>query len=349
MAEAREERERMKSALRVVLLLVGLVLFGWFIQRAGLAEIWRTCASLGWFAPLVLVPYGIVYVVDTLGWRFAFAPGALKRVGFWTLYRVRWCGEAVNNVVPSVYVGGEAVKVYLLRQRGEDAGEATASVIVGRSLQTLTQVVFIALGSAAFLSLRSQEAEVRSALMVVLAGSVCAVGALFWLQSRGMFTLLFRVLDRVGVKLTLLEGRREELRRIDEQVSSFYRKHPGRVAASAAGYLCGWLLDTMDIFLVAWLVGTPISWAQALAIEAFIGVAKVLGLFVPGAIGVQESGIALVCRLAGLPDALGLAYAILRRGRELVYASIGWSLLYAGEASTKGLWCRISAQAGDKL
>ena len=115
----------------------------------------------------------------------------------------------------------------------------------------------------------------------------------------------------------------------------------------ACGYFSGWLLDTLDIYLVSWLLGMPIGWTQALAVEAFISVAKMLGLFVPGALGVQESGIALVCRLAGLPDALGLAYAIIRRGRDVVYASLGWLLLYLEEASLKELPQRIASQSNE--
>lgn len=339
----------MKNAVRAVVLVFGVALFAWFVRRAGPGEIWRTCLSLGWYAPLTLIPYGIVYMADTCGWRFAFVTRALSAVGFWTLYRVRWCGEAVNNVVPSAYVGGEAVKVYLLAKRGVDAGDSTASVIVGRSLQTLTQVIFIAMGSAAFIALAPAESGVRTALAIVLAGSVVAVIALFWLQTRGLFAMAFRALSQFGVSLASLESRAPKWRRVDELVMEFYRGERRRVIGSAGGYLCGWLLDTMDILLVSWLVGMPISWTQALAIEAFIGVSKVLGLFVPGAIGVQESGIALVCRLAGLPDALGLSYAIIRRGREVVYASIGWVLLYADEASLKGISGRVAAETRNQL
>ena len=334
----------MKIAFRAILLLLGLGLFGWFVHRAGPGEIWRTCASLGWYAPLALIPYGVVYGVDTLGWKFAFAREAVSRVGFWSLFRVRWCGEAVNNVVPSAYVGGEAVKVYLLRKRGVAIRDATASVIVGRTVQTLTQVMFIALGSAAFLSIAQPTSAFRQGMIAVLVGSLAAIGALFWLQSRGMFSILFAILERLKIRIKSLESNRAGLEQVDRQVVGFYRHDRGRFFKSTCFYLGGWLLDTMDIFLVSWLVGMPISWSQALAIEAFIGVAKVLGLFVPGALGVQESGIALVCRMAGLPDALGLSYAIIRRGREVIYASFGWLLLYAEEATLKGLSGKVAAQ-----
>jgi uncharacterized membrane protein YbhN (UPF0104 family) len=85
------------------------------------------------------------------------------------------------------------------------------------------------------------------------------------------------------------------------------------------------------------------TWLQALAVEAFISVAKVLGLFVPGAVGVQESGVVLLCRLAGLPEPFGLAYALFRRGRELLYAAVGWAWLSLEEASLP----RLRQEAGE--
>jgi len=74
----------------------------------------------------------------------------------------------------------------------------------------------------------------------------------------------------------------------------------------------------------------PIDFSHALAVEAFISVAKALGIFVPGALGVQESGIVFLGYLFGLPPALGVSYAIIRRGREVAYAAIGGIFLCTG-------------------
>jgi hypothetical protein len=62
----------MKLALKLAVAAVGLALFGWFVHRAGVGEIASAFANLSWFAPLVLLPYTLVYVLDTAGWRFAF-------------------------------------------------------------------------------------------------------------------------------------------------------------------------------------------------------------------------------------------------------------------------------------
>src|SRR4051794_10679588 len=105
----------MKLALRLLIALAGLALFAWFVHRAGPAEIAAAFGRLGWSAPLALVPFALVYVLDTLGWRFAFGRDGVP-VGYGTLFRIRWAGESINSVIASAYIGGEAVKVHLLQK-----------------------------------------------------------------------------------------------------------------------------------------------------------------------------------------------------------------------------------------
>jgi uncharacterized membrane protein YbhN (UPF0104 family) len=109
------------------------------------------------------------------------------------------------------------------------------------------------------------------------------------------------------------------------------------------------MLDTLDSFLVAWLLGMPMAWLQALAIEAFIGVARILGFLTPGSLGVQETGITLVCSLAGLPPEFGPAYAIIRRGRDACYAALGWFFLYLEESSLSAFREHMREETGRTL
>lgn len=323
----------MKLALKLLLLGVGLALFGWYVQRVGVAELASALRPLGWYAPLVLVPYGVVYVVDCLGWRWTL-PVQLP-VGFLALLRIRWAGEAVNNVVPSAYVGGEAVKVYLLGQRGVPAPVATSAAIVSKSAQTVAQIGFIALAALALLLIAPDQAGLRPALLLILTGGLATVALLFWLQQRGVFRTLLAVADRLNVAQAWLRQRRAAWLETDRTIGTFYREHRGRFLASVGSYLGGWLLDSVEIYLVAHLLGQPINWLQAIAVEAFTGVAKLMGMWIPGALGVQESGLLLAGRWAGLPEPFCFAYAVLRRGREAVFVGIGWLFLYAGNVNLR--------------
>lgn len=321
----------MKAGWKIAALAAGLALFGWYLAEADLGTVAREIAGMGWAAPLVLIPYFVVYISDCIGWRFTL-PRA-PRVRFWRLFRIRWAGESVNNLVPSGYVGGEAVKVCLLQRHGVGAQAGAVSAVVSKTAQSTAQFLFILLGAVLFYRLAGGQPGLRTGLLMIIGCGVGALGVLFWVQRVGLFGLFLRIVSLCRVRLEALEKRRGSIMEADRLIFGFYRENPRRFYASAAFYMGGWMLDSVEIFLVAWMLDMPITWAQAVAMEAFTGVAKALGMWVPGSIGVQESGILLLGRLAGLPDALSATYALIRRARELIFAGAGMLLLYAAQGS----------------
>jgi len=331
----------LKTLIRFILLLLGLALFGWFVREVDPRLIWAELRLLGWFAPLVLMPYFAVYLMDTLGWRFAFGKSYPETLSFAALFRVRWMGEAVSNVTPTAQLGGEAVKVYLLGKRGFSALQATASVVVGKTIQFSAQVIFLSFGALASFRLFDDSASVRGSIAFVVMLCAGSVTSLFWLQRRGLFGSIVGLLGKFRIHLRRFEAQVEALRGVDQRIIDYYRNERGHFLASLFSYLSGWMLDTMEIMLVAYLMGVPLDWFQALAIEALIGVAKGFGSVAPGSIGIQETGIVLLCRLAGAPDQFGVAYAVVRRGRELIYAALGWLMLSFEESSIRGFSQRV--------
>jgi len=335
----------LKPALRILLLLLGLAVFGWFVREVDPRLIWAELRQLGWFAPLVLLPYLAVYLTDTLGWRFAFGkslPGALS---YAMLFRIRWMGEAVSNVTPTAQLGGEAVKVYLLGKRGFSTLQAVASVVIGKTIQFSAQVIFLTFGALASIRLFEDSASVRRAIAVVVVICAGSVMSLFWLQRRGLFGSIIALMGKLRIRLKRFEAQLEALRGVDRRIIDYYRDERVHFASSLFFYLGGWILDTLEIMLVAYLMGVPLDWFQALAIEALIGVVKGFGSVAPGSIGIQETGIVLLCRLAGAPDSFGVAYAVVRRGRELTYAGLGWLMLFLEESTIRGFSERVERDA----
>lgn len=325
----------MKTALKGIVLALGLGLFGWFIHRAGPAEILANISRLGWWMPVVLLPYFLVYVMDTWGWYLAFGSYAPVRPAYRTLFRVRWAGESINSVIPSGYVGGEALKVYLLRKRGWSGLTAGTSVVASKTCQVLAQVFFIGLGALAALTRLPAGSDARAGMLLITVAALGLVGLIFLLQRRGMFSSLHGLLARLSIRIQALEANRPGLRKLDDQIYGFYHRDRQRFFQTTGAFLGGWLCDAIEIYVVCHLLGLPLAWTEAVAIESFISVAKALGIFVPGALGVQESGVVLLFEIFGLPAPVAVTYAIIRRGRELVYVLIGGALLYSEEASFK--------------
>lgn len=323
----------MKTAAKILALVAGVALFGWYLSRADLGEVWKALARLGWMAPVALIPYFCVYIVDCVGWRFCLVPGV--RVPFLALIRIRWAGESVNNVLPSAYIGGETVKVYLLRKKGVSGKTGATGAVVSKTAQTVAQLILIILASVAFLRIAGDRPGLPFAMLMVICTGALVLAGLFWVQRRGIFNSVLALVSAFRIRPRFVEKYRGRIAEADGAISGFYREHRPRFYASTIFYLCGWLMDTLEIYLVAYLLGMPITWPQALAVEGFTGVAKALGMWVPGSLGIQESGIVMLGRLAGLPDTLSVSYALFRRAREVLFAAAGWLILVAEHTTVK--------------
>ena len=335
---------RVKRALRFIVAAAGLALFAWFVHRTGVDTIWRAFATLGWSAPLILLPYAFVYLLDTVGWRLSFGCALPKAIRFGTLFRIRWAGESLNNVVPSAYLGGEAVKVYLLHKRGLPVADGAASVIIGKTAQVLAEVIFIAFGAVAGSLILPANSPARAGMFAISGAATAIVVMLFWLQRRGIFSTLLALTGRLRLRIRALTSRAESLRQLDQRIFAFYRNDQRRFLSGVTLYLAGWIVDSTEILLVSHLLAMPLDWSQALAFEAFISVAKALGVFAPAALGVQESGVILLFYFFGFPQALAVPYAIIRRARELTFVLFGGALLYAEEPALRGFAGRVARE-----
>lgn len=317
----------MKAHFKALLLIGILGLFGWYLSKLGPAEVFEVITRLGYLAPLILVPYFVVYMVDCLAWSQTLPR---IKVAFWTRYRIRWAGESVNNLVPTAYVGGEAAKVLLLRPYGISAHDGAVAAVVSKTAQTVAQLFFILAASTVFFQLANGQPKLRIGILFILVGGIAAVAALFWVQKIGLFRMFWAFAGALPWKLRAIEERKTRMLELDQTIFGYYREHRARFYRSTFFYLCGWTLDTVEIYLVAHLLDVPITWWQALVVEAFTGVAKAVGMWLPGSLGVQESGIILMGKLVGLPDTFVAAYALIRRARELIFAGVGILLFYVG-------------------
>ena len=319
----------MPNLIRFALFLLGGGLITFLVYQAGPSAVWTNIMVMGPLAPLALIPYGFVYLLDTLGWRTSFPTQTNGSIGFWRFAKIRWAGEATNYILPTAYVGGEALKIYLLNQRGIPSPIGAASAVTSKTCQTIAQVLFLALGALFALNYLPATSPLRIGMIAITVGACLTVVGLSLIQKFGFYRTISLLASKLGIGQQFFRQQSSTITHIDTRIQEFYGQLPHRFYLCVSYYFAGWLADTIEIWLISHLIQSPISWTQALALEAFIGVAKILGMFVPGSLGVQESGVVFLCHIFGLPVIFGTSYALLRRAREICYASIGWSLLYS--------------------
>ena len=168
---------------------------------------------------------------------------------------------------------------------------------------------------------------------------------LFKIQKHGMFTTILGWVRKLGFKLQSLVSEEEKIRELDDQIYDFYNRDKKHFYWCTVTYLMGWMFDTVEIMVVAYFLGAEVAWHHAFAMEAFISIARGFNTLVPGALGIQEFGVVGLFVLFNAGGAtnpnkaneLGTQYAIIRRGRDVVFASLGWFAFYLGEATWKGM------------
>lgn len=121
-------------SLRAALFVGGIAILALLVAWLGAGALMSALTRLTWWQlVLVCLPFGLIMAVDTLGWRYAFAatpPSYLR------LLAARMAGEAVNIVTALGSVGGEAVKVWLLRP-AISYEESVPSVVIAKTTSTL--------------------------------------------------------------------------------------------------------------------------------------------------------------------------------------------------------------------
>ncbi len=313
----------MRRALSIAAAAAGIAIFAAVAARAGPAEIARSLAGMGWLALLVPLPQLLAYLLDTLGWRAAFA-GHPGTPSLWRLYWARMAGEAINLLTPSAYVGGEPLKAYIVARGGAVPGAvAAASVVVAKTLMTVAEVLFLGVGALCALGRVPPGTGLYLGAGATLAAGAGGAALLVFAQRRGLFSGILALLRRLGLRLRALESRAGALERLDAELDRFYSTEPRAFAASVAWHFAGWVLGAGEVYLAARLLGAPAGVLDAIAIEAFVQVAKGATFFVPGSIGFQETSFVLLFRLFGFSAEAGAGVGIVRRARELFLSALG--------------------------
>jgi uncharacterized membrane protein YbhN (UPF0104 family) len=258
-----------------------------------------------------------------------------------SLLRIRLMTEAVAQTLPLGVIWAESLKPMLLgRHAAVPASRAVAGLFARKYLLVSSQAMYVALLSAfGFATLRR--------LSLAFTGhSAFAWGAF---AASGVLCLL-----AFGLRGTLACGRAAKiahalLRRIpsarlqrgllrheasfastDQLSQRYFEFGFARTTLSpGAFFLCGWLCEALESFLILKILGVELDFFALASIEVLLSFLKNVLFVVPAGIGVQELGYVSCLSALGVPDALtiGAAFSALKRGKELFWAAVGYALL----------------------
>ena len=308
--------------INLILLGLAFVFLVWMLHEVGWSTIWQHLLRVGWWWPVLLLPYGIVNLLEAVSWDYLLLT-PVHRPSLALLFRLRLGGEALNSLTPTAGLGGEPFKAARLSASGVPWEDATASVVIQKGIKVLSLVLYIFLGLALAPFLM---AGTTSLLWPLLLGTLFLGGsalAFVFVQGRSPCGQGIRLLERLGLCPARLKEKEEDLKSLDAQMATFYHEHPGRGLLSLTLFFLAWLMHGLEVYLMFWLLGHPISLALALCLDALAMINTALGFLIPCALGVQDGGNVLLALGFHLGATLGAAFSILRRLREAFWMGLG--------------------------
>jgi glycosyltransferase 2 family protein len=307
--------------VRALFLIGGIAALAYLIAQVGPEPLLASLGHLTWWQFLLIcLPYGAVMAVDTLGWLYAF-PG--NPASFGRMFAARTAGEAVNVVTAVGGVGGEAVKVWLLRP-AVSYEESVPSVVIAKTTITIAQALFLVLGLVLAAFVIDFGGPIVTAMLGLLVIEILAVGGFFAAQVTGVVGRAGRLLAWAG-----LIKERSYAERLDASLREYYAHQWWRFVASVAAHLAGWLLGVVETFITMWALEVPVTAATATVIEALGSAVRFATFLVPGSLGTLEGANAAAFEALGLGASAGLTFSLVRRGRQVVWIVVGLLVLVA--------------------
>jgi uncharacterized membrane protein YbhN (UPF0104 family) len=157
------------------------------------------------------------------------------------------------------------------------------------------------------------------ALLSLLAPGVLSLGQAGLLVLPLVLAVVFVIAVRFGLgreQTMRLASRIPALARLSESLS-VVNASGGALLRAAGWHLTAWTLGALEVWVILWVLGTPVGLEEAYVIEALGMAARSLGFVLPAGLGAQEAGLAAVSVALGVPLEAAVAMAMLKRLREV--------------------------------
>lgn len=299
-------------------LLIGFILLVTLLVWQGLQPVVALLLDSGWRLLWLSVVWLPAMLVGGIGWWYLFPRH--RRPGWRPIMHATWLGHAINNLLPVASVGGDIARARLLQLWNHDGIEATASVVVDKTLQTVALMLWGLIGVSllAILAIDSQLATVVLAGFLIL--TVC-ITAFILVQHAGMLGFMARLAERL-FEHDFIGRLKNHAEQVDIAIRATYRRRR-ELALSIVWHTVSLILQAGEVWLGCYLLGQPIGLVEALLLKSLTSTISDIAFIIPNGYGIQEGAYIMIGALIGLSPAFALALALAIRIRDITIALPG--------------------------
>ncbi|MGH9881804.1 MAG: lysylphosphatidylglycerol synthase domain-containing protein, partial [Pyrinomonadaceae bacterium] len=342
-------KARRFAPLGIIFAVLGLLLFAYFIRKAGVAEILAGIRRLGFGFLLILGLSAVRQLVRSLAWTQCFEPPQKLRLRDAITARVM--GDALGNIIPLASVAvSEPSKAVFVRDR-VPLMVGLAALALENIFYSLSVAVFIFSGTAALLLSFSLPKPLRYAAIgaLVVTALIVPLGYLVirkkWRHISG--TLAF--IHNRGIAQARMERTIPRAQNLEDRIYGFYDRNRRRLLPIFLLELCFHLAGVAEVYVTLSFISDVVAptLLTAFVLESVNRVINVAFKFVPLRTGVDEAGTGMLSKVLGFTTAIGVTLAIVRKARDIFWTTIGVALIVRKGLSLRSVTAEAESIATD--
>ncbi len=330
-------RGRKLAPLGIIFGLLGLALFIYFVQKAGLDKITEGIRRLGFAFLLVLGISSIRYMVRSLAWTKCIEAPHLLR--FRDALQARFMGDALGNIVPLASIAvSEPSKAVFVRDR-IPLMVGLSGLAIENIFYSLSVALFIFCGTTTLLLTFTLPRALRYASVGALIATVIVAPLIFLIVRKQwqFFSGSLGFFAKRGVARNWMTKMTPRAQTLEQRIYGFYQRNSSSFLAIFALEGCFHLAGVLEVYTTLYFI-SPIepTLLTAFVLESVNRIINVAFKFVPLRTGVDEAGTGMLSKVLGLTTAIGVTLAIVRKGRDIFWTSIGIVLILTRGFSLRG-------------
>ena len=308
------------SKFKFLYLIFGIALLIFIFNKVDFNSFLNELNKLRFNFFAILIIYFIGFVLDSYSWQLCIENLAKTKLKIYQVFKIRIIGEAFNYIL--FQVGGEPVKAFLLKNNfGIKYKLSIGSLILAKTIILFALIIFCFIGLISIFYTGKFGENFENAALVGFVLFTTLISLFFIVQRYKLTSKLHNIFKNKFSKK--FNNVFKHLKDTENKISNFYKKTKADFFKILFLNLSNWFFGALELYAIFYLLDERITFLEAIAIETLVQLVRAMLFFIPSNIGTQEGVFVLAVNVLKDSTPLGLAVAIIRRLREVIWISIG--------------------------
>ena len=248
------------------------------------------------------------------------------------IFKIRIIGEAFNYII--LQVGGEPVKAWLLKKKFNIKYKTSiGSLILAKTIILVALIIFCFFGLLSIFYSNKFGNYYENISLIGFIFFTSLISLFFIVQRYKISSKLINIFKhKLPKKIKIIF---EHIKDTENKISEFYKHDRKNFFKILLLNLSNWFVGAFELYVIFILLNQEITFFEAVAIETLVQLVRAVLFFIPSNLGTQEGVFVLVINILKESMSLGLAVAIIRRARELIWITFGLILGYNQKINIK--------------